>query len=141
MRYYTIPLLIITVILFGYAFWQIQQRNALPNVQIDGGGVYDGGIVTAGSSLVHTFRVKNPHPFALYLEAPSAGCTCTTATVSTSHIPAHGTADVTLHVEPENGKFTGSASIVTTHAGKSAETWLMVAGKSSAAKTQAVKNR
>lgn len=134
MRYYTIPLLIIIVVLFGYTLWQMKQRNALPNVQINGGEVYDGGTVAAGSSLVHTFRVRNPHPFALSLEAPSAGCTCTTATVSTSHIPAHGTADVTLHVEPENGEISGSASIVTTHAGKRAETWLIVTGKTQGAK-------
>lgn len=139
MRYSIALLATITVIFFGHALWQIQQRNALPNIQIDGGEVYDGGTVAVGSSLVHTFRIKNPHPFALNLEVPSAGCTCTTATVSASHIPAHGTADVILHVEPENGKFSGSASIVTTHAGKSAETWLIVTGKSTAAKTQTIK--
>lgn len=84
-------------------------------------------------------ETTNYDPFSLNLEAPSVGCTCTTATVSASRIPAHGTADVTLHVEPENGKFSGSASIATSYAGKSAETWLMVTGESLAAKTQSTK--
>ena len=130
MRYFIALLTIFCVILSGYAIWQIQQRNALPDVHIVGGVVYDSSATMAGAVLVHTFRVENPHSFALGLEAPTAGCTCTTATVSASVIPAYGAADVTLRVEPEDGKLNGSASIVTTHGGKSAETWLIVTGKS-----------
>jgi len=136
MRYYITLLIVVTVILIGYATWQIQQRNALPDVHVVGGEVYDGSTVAAGVVLMHTFRVENPHSFALGLEAPTAGCTCTTATVSASSIPSHGSAEVTLRVESEDGKFSGSASIVTTHRGKSAETWLIITGKSSPAKAR-----
>ena len=141
MRYYVALLTVITVILIGYAVWQMQQRNALPDVHVVGGEVYDGDTVAAGAVLMHTFRVENPHSFALGLEAPTAGCTCTTATVSASSIPSHGAAEITLRVEPEDGKFSGSASIVTTHRGKSAETWLIVTGKSLPAKARTARNK
>ena len=136
MRYFIALLTIFCIILSGYAVWQVQQRNALPDVHIAGGVVYDSGATPAGKFLVHTFRVENPHSFALGLEVPMAGCTCTTATLSASIIPAHEAADVTLRVEPEGGKFNGSASIITMHGGKSTETWLIVTGKSLSAKAR-----
>ena len=136
MRYFIALLTAAIVILIGYAVWLTQQRNALPDVHIVEGGIYDGRTVANGAALVHTFKVENPHSFALGLEAPVASCACTTATVSASGIPAHGTAEVTLRVEPEDGKFSGSASVITTHGSKSAETWLIVTGKSLPAKTR-----
>ena len=138
MRYCIALLTVVTVILIGYALWQMQQRSALPDVHVAGGEVYDGGTIAAGAALIHTFRVENSHSFAVSLEAPTAGCTCTTATVSASSIPPGGAATVSLHVEPEDGKFSGSASIVTTHGGKSAETWLFATGKGFPTKAQAV---
>ena len=136
MRYSIALCIAVVMVLAGYAVRQLEQRNVLPNVHIVGGTVYDGGTLADGATLTHTFRVENLHSFALGLEAPTAGCTCTTATVSASSIPPHGAADVTLRVEPEDGKFNGSASIVTTHGGKSAETWLIVTGKSLSAKAR-----
>ena len=90
MRYFIALLTIFCIILSGYAVRQLQQRNTLSDVHVAGGTVYDSGAIATGAVLVHTFRVENPHPFALGLEAPTAGCTCTTATVSASIIPAHG---------------------------------------------------
>ncbi len=138
-RYLITFLTVITAITAGYALWQVYQHSVLPDVHIIGSDIYDGGTIAAGATLAHTFRIENPHPFALSLEAPEVGCTCTTATVSTSIIPPHGASEVTLHVEPEDGKFTGSASIVTTHGNKRAETWLFITGKGSPEKTQAGK--
>ena len=136
MHYYVALLTVVTVILAGYAISQIQQSRALPDVHIVGGEIYDGGTVAPSAALVHTSRVENPHSFALGLEAFSAGYTCTTATVSAFNIPPHGAAEVILQVDPENGKFSGSASIVTTHKGMSVETWLIVTGKSLPAKAR-----
>ena len=141
MRCFIALLTVVTVILIGYALWQIHQRSVLPDVHVVGGEVYDGGTIAASAALTHTFRVENPHPFALDLEAPIAGCTCTTVTVSASRIQPRGAAEVTLRVEPEDGKFSGSASIVTRHGNRSAETWLFATGKGFSVKAQAAKSR
>ena len=134
MMRYTIALLtVFTVTLTSCILWQ---RDALPDVYVAGGEVYDGGIISAGAPLMHTFTMENPHSFALGLEASAVGCACTTVTVSASIIPPHGTAKVTLRVEPEAGKFSGSASIITTHGRKSAKTWLIATGKSLPLKTR-----
>lgn len=136
MRYYTALLTIVTLVLFGFAGWQMQERNASPDVHVVGGGVYDSGTIPAGVPLMHIFTVENPHSFALGLGASAVGCACTTVTVSASTIPPHGTAEVTLRVEPEDGKFSGSASIITTHKRKSTKTWLIATGKSLPLKTR-----
>ena len=121
-------LTILSVVLACWTWSVFRQRNAAPTVDIVGGVVYDAGIVGRGRPVVHTFVVSNPHPFPIGLSAPTAGCACTTATSSSSVIPPNGRVQVTLTVEPEDGKLSGSASIVTTHGAERAETWLMVTG-------------
>lgn len=132
MRYLTPVLSVLTIVLLGCAGWQFLQSRMEPAVVVTGGEVFDAGKVASGKSVTHVFKVENKNSFSVGLAAPVAGCTCTTATVSSSVIPAHGFADVTLHVEPEDGAITGSASVTTWHGSKSVETVLFVTGESPA---------
>jgi hypothetical protein len=130
MRIYTIILTILTVVLVSYGIWLCIEDNQQPSVIVDGGELYNAGKVSPTKPIVHIFRLENPNAFTVGIAAPVAGCTCTTATVSAGTIPAHGAISATLRVAPEDGAFTGSAEIITSHAGKSVDTWLFVSGNS-----------
>jgi len=132
----TIIVLTIVTILAAACFAKaLQDRYATPTVQVSGGEVFDAGSIDGTQPVTHTFRIVNPNRFVEGISAPQPGCSCTTATASASTIPPHGTVDVTLRVDPENGNLSGSASIVTSHAHKTLETMLLVTGETLKADT------
>ena len=130
MRYITLTLGLLTLLLVGAIGWKIVQRYAEPSILVDGGEVFDAGKVLPNVAITHVFKVENRNSFPVGIAAPVAGCACTTASVSAQTIPSHGAVNVTLRVEPENGVITGSAEIITSHAGKNVATWLFVSGNS-----------
>jgi len=129
MRFATIFLTIITFMLAGYTWMRVRQQSETPDIRVIGGGVYDAGVVSANKTIVHRFKIINPHSFPVLLSTPDVGCSCTTALASAPVIPANGTATVTLSIEPEVGNLSGSVSILTEHNRLKSETWLFVKGK------------
>lgn len=129
MRIALVTLSIATLCVAGYALMGIRERRASPTIDVNGGIVFDAGTVRGTQPVTHTFKIDNPNPFTIGLSTPQAGCTCTTASVSMWSIPPHGSASVTLKVDPEDGNLSGSASIVTTHNGRHVETELFVTGQ------------
>jgi len=126
MQRISIGLLTATLATLGYGSYVLSTAAVAPTVQIVGGNVARLGSTPFNQPITHEFKIINPHPFAIGLFAPQAGCACTTATASASSIPAHGLARVVLHIDPEDGAVGGSASIVTVHGKLSTETRLFV---------------
>jgi hypothetical protein len=127
-----VPYLILatcSVGVLGYGVRTAILRSAAPALVVSGGTLFDAGAVDSQRPVVHRFLLRNQNTFAVGLNTPASGCGCTTATVSTDHIAAGRSAYVTLSVESEEGKLTGSASIISTHGGQKAETWFFVTGR------------
>lgn len=128
MRYPVVILSLISLALcFCYVVYFIQVR-ARPTVVVDGGEVFDSGVVVSKAPLVHIFRVENPHPFPVQVSALTNGCACTTSVLSASTIPSHGSVEVSLRVAPEDGEIQGSAFLTSRRGGMSVDTYLFVTG-------------
>jgi RHS repeat-associated protein len=98
MRYAALILTLLVIGLLGGISWQIVQFRAEPSIHVDGGDIFDVGIVPADRPVSHVFKLENPNPFPLSVSAPVAGCTCTTATVSSATILPGGEVSVTTHI-------------------------------------------
>lgn len=133
MRLLTIMLSILTVGVLAYAGFKFKERSETPEIQVVGDTIYDAGVVSSKKPLVHVFKIVNPHAFPVTLQEPVSGCDCTKVSLSANAIPAHGSAAVTVSVEPEGKNINGSAAITAAYNGKHSETWLFVKGVPSTA--------
>ncbi|MEO7719554.1 MAG: DUF1573 domain-containing protein [Capsulimonas sp.] len=122
-------LMIGALLLVGVGFAVKTRAHEKPEVEVVGGLLYDAGTVPAKRPLTHAFRLNNPHSFPVGLSIVTTGCECTTAKVSSPLIPAHGQADVTLHVKLEDSKeISSGVCFATTHEGQKVETWVLLTG-------------
>ena len=101
-----------------------------PDIDVTGGLVYDAGRVPPGRLLTHIYHVNNPHSFPIGLSITKIGCECTTAQTTAKLIPAHGSADIAMHVQQEGANNISAGVCVTaTHGTNRTETWLLLTGR------------
>ena len=67
-----------------------------PKIEVVGGSSFDFGAIHRGEKVTHVFTIKNVGSDTLFIRNVTATCGCTAAVVSTSAVPAQGTADAEL---------------------------------------------
>ncbi len=106
-------------------------RKAGATVEIAGGTTFRFGSVARGARLEHTFRLYNPHSYAVRLTIPKQDCGCSlvalTATPDAPAIPPRGAVGVkVVGVAGGNGDRAESIKVVTGDAKQNAAIWLFL---------------
>ena len=108
-----------------------------PKVVVEGGSAYLAGVISS-HRLSHDFVIDNPHPYSVTVQASSEGCACTTTRLDQTTLGPFRRMPVHVDIDAEdNGPQTEGAKITTSHAGRTAETWLFVSYDKKQNRTQA----